>query len=134
MAVQMHWVCNWYFGTSSFLNNPVGPDTLSGKFNQVVCLREAVVFILYVLQSWISPVNVDSGHVDAPGNNILVVGGNIGYIEIYLKVLDLAREIGAGYGDVPPWDERGQRICASCRLSCAVGCWCCNGSIRVSED
>lgn len=95
---------------------------------------ETVVLVLDVLQRWLSPVDIDGGHVDAPGDNILVVGGNIGNIEINLEIPDLIHKVGAGHVDVPPWHELGQRIFASGWVGGVVRVWCREGSIGVGED
>ena len=85
---------------SNLLDNPVHPLALSCKLNQVLRDGERVVVLLHVAQDGIAPLYIDSGGVNAPDDNVLVVCADVRKHETDVEGVGLGDKLGGGADDV----------------------------------
>lgn len=117
VSVEMDWVRYRWCSPSSvsclgLLDDPVRPGSIRGgiQLDQVLGDWVVGVTLLDVGEDRFLPVHVNGGGVDAPVDNVLVVGS-----EVALPILSVDREdpglvdecvLGHGVGN--PWDQRAR--------------------------
>lgn len=106
---------------------------LAGNLEQVICARVVRLSFLNVIKSRKIPHDIDGGHVYAPDNDILAIGGDLLTSKIDLQVPNLVEEGFTVYRIRNPRRE-GCRITAAGGERCGgagrVALWC----TRVAED
>lgn len=126
--MQVNWMRDWNLRASSLLNDPVRPDALGRQFDEVVSLRVAGVAGDDVFECWFLPVNINGGHIDAPNDDVLVIGCDLFNIDVHIEGRDLACEVGARHSSVPPRLQRAF-VLANTGSGGPVGCWIsCSGT------
>jgi len=102
VAVEMDRVRNRCGNTliSDLLDDPVHPLALSSKLNQVLRDGERVVALLDVAQNRVSPLHIDSGGVDTPDNDVLVVCADVRKDQTHVEGVGLRDELRRGADDV----------------------------------